>query len=72
MTKCQTAFKNLAFNVYSGMPRVVFFSLSNVTFFFHRFTQRNKEKCSENVKTGVKTGVDTILIELCQWELNCV
>lgn len=72
MTECQTAFKNLAFNVYSGMPRVVF-SLSNVTFhFFHRFTKKNKEKGSENVKTGVKTGVDTILIELCEWELNSV
>jgi len=27
MTKCQTAFKNLAFNVYSGMPIVLFFYL---------------------------------------------
>lgn len=66
--KCQTAVKNVPFNVYSDKPRVYFFQNPKCIFHIH------KKQITEfrNVKIGEKTGVDTILIELCEWELNAV
>ncbi len=66
--KYQTAVKNVAFNVYSDMPIVSFFRIQGNIFHTHK----KLIKEFRNVKIGEKTGIDTILIELCEWELNAV